>query len=848
MFYFRTVSVNPPLPEPVKKLRELSRNLWFSWNEPALRLFKDIDPVLWERVGHNPVKFLLQVQEEKLEKVASNADYLKRYESVVAEYERYMTEKKWFQRVFPGYENKVIAYFCAEFGLHESCPVYSGGLGILAGDHAKSASDLGIPFVGVGLLYRHGYFKQRIDRNGRQHAEYLELNFNEMPLTPVVDNSGLDITVAVEFPERKVFARVWEIKCGLSRIFLLDSDLPLNLEEDRKITSQLYGGGRETRIAQEILLGVGGVRVLNALGITPSVWHINEGHAAFLTLERLREMVSAGVPASTALEAIRSNTVFTTHTPVPAGHDVFDLQTVEKYLRELCRDTGFDCELLLKQGWDEQRKEFNMTLLAMRMAGSSNGVSKLHGEVSRQMFHRFFPGYPVEEVPITSVTNGVHTQSWVAGQWKNVFKRYLGTGWDEPSDTGRVLERVNEIPDSELWETHNNLKKDMIKFVREKLKQQARRNKELPERISELENVLLPDALTIGFARRFATYKRATLMFSDPERLAGIINSPDRPVQIIFSGKAHPADQAGMDLIREIIGYTRQENFRGRIVFLEDYDINVARHLVQGVDVWLNTPVWPMEASGTSGIKAAMNGVLHCSVLDGWWPEAYNGSNGFSIGGPGDLQFKPAERDSDDSRNLYTVLEEQVIPYYYERHNGLPQRWVQMMRESIRTALAYFSTGRMVSEYTRRLYVPAIDRGIAFTESGFKTAEEAGRFKRFIQENWHHVRVDRVITNGRWTMEMGEELAIESLVRLGPIEPDQVQVEIAIGTDRGGYLDRLETRPMNLLEQVSDSVYRYLGRVPLDRGTYGYTVRVRPGYRYGGALLEIPLVCWAGNF
>ncbi|KJS13887.1 MAG: alpha-glucan phosphorylase [Peptococcaceae bacterium BRH_c8a] len=848
MFYFRTVSVNPLLPERIHRLRELSRNLWFSWNKQARELFKDMDPRLWEQVGHNPVKLLLQVRREDLDRAASDKAYLSKYDVVMNEFDDYMSGEKWLQRLHPQYKNRVIAYFSAEFGLHESCPVYSGGLGVLAGDHAKSASDLGLPLVGVGLMYRHGYFNQRINRDGWQEAVYPDLNFNEMPVLPVVGESGLETTVAVEYPDRTVFARVWEVKVGLTRIFLLDSDLPLNLKEDRKITGQLYGGGCENRIAQEIMLGVGGVRALKAMGIIPLVWHINEGHAAFLTLERLREMVSAGIPASTARDAVRSNTVFTTHTPVPAGHDVFDRPLAESYLRELCRDTGMECEAFIEQGWDAQQGEFNMTLLAMRMTGYCNGVSKLHGEVSRHMFHRFYPGLPVEEVPITSVTNGVHADSWIAETWKNVFDRYLGQGWKEPGNAGDIGLKLNEIPDREIWDAHNRLKDSMVRFVREKMREQKHRHRENPEAMAEVDNVLIPGALTIGFARRFATYKRATLIFKEPDRLASILNNPDRPVQIIFAGKAHPADRAGMELIRNILDYTHQEHFRGKVVFLEDYDISVARNLVHGVDIWLNTPVWPMEASGTSGMKAAMNGVLHCSVLDGWWPEGYNGKNGFSIGRPSDMQFNQPDQDRDDTINLYRVLEELVIPLYYDRQDNVSAQWVAMMRESIRTAIEHFSSARMVSEYTERLYIPAIDRGIAFMESGLEVAEQTGRFKKFMQENWHHVRVDHVATNGKWNMEVGEELELESVVKLGPITPESVTVEITFGDDRGGYLDHLKTRPMDLQGQVGEGAYRFVGRLPLGQGTFGYTVRVKPDYRDRVAMFDTPLVRWADSF
>lgn len=848
MFYFRTVTVKPPLPERIARLRELSYNLWFSWHKPARELYQEINSDLWERVEHNPVKFLLGVRREELDRAAADQHFLNKYDAVMADFDRYINDEKWFTRVHSRYKDKTIAYFSAEFGIHESCPIYSGGLGVLAGDHIKSASDLGLPLVAVGLLYKHGYFNQFINPDGRQETYYPDLNFNEMPITPVVGDSGLDTTVSVELPGRTVFARIWKARVGLAQLILLDTNLPLNMEEDRRITGQLYGGDREMRIQQEILLGVGGVRALRELGITPAVWHINEGHSAFLTLERLREMVSQGVPAATAREAIRANTIFTTHTPVPAGHDVFERHLAEKYLAELCRDTGMDCDKLLELGWDADQDEFNMTVLAMRMAGFCNGVSKLHGEVTRQMLHRFYPSIPVEEVPVTSVTNGVHTSSWIAEPWKNLFSKYLGEDWMDQVTNPNFWRRLDDIPSQEIWETHLKLKEKTINYIRERILHEHRRNHESEALIAEAGEFLLPHALTIGFARRFATYKRAALVFSDPDRLATILNNLDRPVQIVFAGKAHPKDSAGQELIKKIINYSRQEPFRGKIVFLENYDINVARHLLHGVDVWLNTPRWPMEASGTSGMKAAMNGVLHCSVLDGWWPEAYNGKNGFAIGHPGDLQLNEIQQDKNDTYYLYKVLEDKVIPLYYERQGDVPVHWVAMMRESMRTVIPFFSTARMVMEYTERLYIPAIDRGIAFMESNYATAEQACRFKEFIRENWHHVKVERTETNGRWDMQAGEDLTVQSVVKLGPIKPSEVAVEIAFGNDKGPYISNLNTTVMELQEELGDGVYRFTGKVPLPQGTYGYTVRVRPVHRFMAGKFEIPLVRWADCF
>jgi len=848
MFYFRTVTVNPPLPERIARLRDLSYNLWFSWHDQARGLYKDINPRLWELVGHNPVKFLLRVGREELERSAADQNYLKKFDEVMTSYDRYMDGEKWHLQNHPRYKDKTIAYFSAEFGLHESCPIYSGGLGILAGDHTKAASDLGLPFVGVGLMYKHGYFNQVINPDGRQENHYANLNFCEMPVTPVVGDSGLDVTVSVGLPGRTVFIKLWKAKVGLVQLILLDTDLAVNLEEDRKITGQLYGGGLEMRIAQEIVLGVGGARALSALGITPAVWHINEGHSAFLTLERLREMVSDGVPSATAREAIRANTIFTTHTPVPAGHDVFDRHLAEIHLAELCRDIGMECDLLLDLGWDAQQNEFNMTVLAMRMAGFCNGVSILHGEVTRQMMHRFYPTIPVEEVPVTSVTNGVHTSSWIAEEWKNIFSRYLGEDWADQVTNVANWQRLNEIPDSVIWDTHMHLKNQAISYIRERIQQKCRRNHESEAVVAEAGELLLPHALTIGFARRFATYKRAALIFNEPERLAAMLNDLDRPVQLVFAGKAHPKDGAGQELIKKVIDYSHEEPFKGKIVFLENYDINVARHMVHGVDIWLNTPRWPMEASGTSGMKAAMNGVLHCSVLDGWWPEAYNGQNGFAIGNPGDLQLNETQQDRNDTYYLYKVLEEKVIPQYFEREKDIPGKWVARMRNSMRTIIPQFSTARMVMEYTERLYIPAVDQGIAFMESNYATAEQACQFKRFIQENWHHVKVEHTRTNGRWDMQAGEELAVESLVKLGPIKPSEVSVEIALGSDKGPYISNLNTIDMALKEKLEDGTYRFMGKVPLHQGTYGYTVRVRPVYQYLTGKFEIPLVRWADSF
>ncbi|MBO8138293.1 MAG: alpha-glucan family phosphorylase [Desulfotomaculum sp.] len=847
MYYYKTVSINPRIPERIGRLQELAYNFWFSWNPEATELFKMINSYLWEDVYHNPVKFLLKIRQDELDAAANDDIYLKHYDRVFEGYDRYMNEEKWFQKQYPNHNGQVIAYFSAEFGLHESLPIYSGGLGLLAGDHTKAASDLGLPFVGVGILYKQGYFSQRINSEGWQLAEYPNLNFSEMPIKPVTGKNGKDIIIALEFPGRTVFIKVWKVNVGRSTIYLLDADNVLNSREDRMLTGQLYGGGNEMRISQEVILGIGGVKALRAVGIDPFAWHINEGHSAFLCLERIRELVSQGVPLATAKEAVRASTLFTTHTPVPAGHDVFDYNMVERYLHYIYAEAGMSRDDFLKLGSIEGADEFNMTVLAMNLSGYTNGVSKLHGKVTRKMFHHVFKPIPQEEVPIDSVTNGVHTQTWLAKEMSDLFNKYLGEGWYKNISNQEVWEKVQNIPDDELWSVRKKLKEKTLHYVRENLKEQRKNNRESIKRIMEVDNYLNPEALTIGFARRFATYKRATLLLRDKQRLARMLGDPERPVQIIFAGKAHPADQPGKEFIKQIYDISNEEPFKGKIVFLEDYDINMARYLVQGVDVWLNTPRWPMEASGTSGMKAGLNGILNCSVLDGWWPEAYNGQNGFAVGD--DKQyFSEEEQDRDDAHYLYTILEEQVIPGYYDRKNGLSPEWLMRVKECLRTVPWEFSTERMVKDYTTKFYVNCIQRGLKFQENNYEVAAQLRAFKQFIQENWHQVAVQSV--KGRHDDEMlvGEELQVEAQVRLGPISHNDVSVEIVCGNEKGNTLHNIRAYPMEHVEQVSEGVHNFRGTVRPEQGTLGYTVRVRPQHPNFVNNFELPLISWAPNF
>ncbi|ACV62625.1 alpha-glucan phosphorylase [Desulfofarcimen acetoxidans DSM 771] len=849
MFYFRTVSVNPKMPERISRLQDLQYNLWFSWHEPALELYRQLNEVLWEDCYHNPVKFLLELHQEDLHEAAQDSNYLALYDQVIGDFDRYMNEEKWFHKYYNQHKDRSIAYFSAEFGLHESLPIYSGGLGVLAGDHTKAASDLGIPFIGVGLLYKQGYFTQRINREGWQEAFYPHYNFYQMPIVPAVHENGTEVQIPVDLPQGTVFLKVWEMKVGLAKIYLLDADVARNSKEDRALTAQLYGGDRDMRIKQEIILGIGGVKALRALGIIPYAWHINEGHASFLCIERIRELVQTGIPVATAKEVVKSNTLFTTHTPVPAGHDTFDEEKIDYYFGYLYGQLGMSRDQFMQLGWNKEHKAFNMTVLALNLSSYCNGVSRLHGEVSRKMFQIFFDQLPVEEVPITSVTNGVHAESWIAQEIKDLYREYLGNEWDKNISDQEQWHKVDNISDERIWNIHKKKKEDMIFFVRHRLEQKKLRNHESSESVAEVQNFLSPDSLTIGFARRFATYKRATLLFRNKERLAHLFNNPERPLQIIFSGKAHPADDAGKEFIQKIYQYANEEPFRGKIVFLEDYDINVARYLVQGVDVWLNTPRWPMEASGTSGMKVAMNGGLHWSVLDGWWPEGYNGYNGFAIGEIDNSHLSEQELDREDSYSLYALLEEVIIPSYYNREDHLPREWIKRVKDSIKTLSPVFNTGRMVQEYASQFYVNCIDRGLMFSEENFALAGRVRAFKQYLMENWHHVDFKNVNFNGTKDMNVGDELTLSATVRLGPINHNDVRVEIAYGYESEHSLHNIQTKPMNLVEAVGDGLYRYSGSLQhAQQGTFGYTVRIRPSSTYFANDFELPLVTWAGTF
>jgi len=845
--YFHTISLMPEIPHRIKGLYDLAYNLWFSWNHDAQQLFSMLDRQLWKETNHNPVKFLLNVFPGRLEKAAGNPNFLNAYDQVMSAFRGFMTKTTWFQKTHPR-SNLLIAYFSAEMGVHESTPVYSGGLGVLAGDHCKSASDLGLPLVGVGILYKQGYFHQRITREGWQDAKNPYFDFYEMPVTPAVFPDGSEITISVEIGEKTVYVKVWQQQIGRIRIFLLDTDISKNSPEERRLTFQLYGGGQSTRISQEIILGMGGVRALRKMGLSPTVWHINEGHAAFLILERAKELVQNGLPFGTALEAVKSNTVFTTHTPVPAGHDVFSPEMINRYLSSVAPELGLDREKLLSLGWDEERHGFNMTKLALENSAFTNSVSSLHEQLSKKMFSDMFRRIPLEEIPLGHITNGIHPETWAAPEIKALFKKYLDPAWAEKICAPSLWEKVYSIPDGVLWEAHLRAKETLIQFTKNNLYHRMRRNLEPVEIMRESLAKLNKDTLIIGFARRFATYKRANLLLKDQNRLAKLLNNEKMPVVIIFAGKAHPADHLAQEIIKQLCDLEKDARFRGKVIFLENYDLNAAKNLVKGVDVWLNTPRRPLEASGTSGQKAALNGVLHCSILDGWWPEAYNGKNGFAVGSDKEY-FDEQIQDMENLHSLYDILEQVIIPeYYHRKEDGIPHNWIARMKESLATIPKYFNTQRMVLDYFNQFYFKASQRGEKFAENSFALAAQVQQYKQFLIRHWYQINFARVKINKPQPLKAGEEIQVTGEVFLGPINPQDVVVEIFYGKVGGTGLANITLLPMDLSPTDNKQVYKFTRNMLLSPGTTKYALRIRPSCVHFASTFELPLIKWADDF
>ncbi|HET7404282.1 MAG TPA: alpha-glucan family phosphorylase, partial [Usitatibacter sp.] len=708
--------MTPRLPAQLARLEELSNNLWFSWDRPTRTLFSRLDPQLWEAVGQSPKALLKGVDQRRLDEAAQDPVFLHDLDRTLATYDAYHGRpfvRNGRARMAPG---ELIAYFCAEFGFHESLPIYSGGLGILAGDHCKTASDMALPFVAVGLLYRQGYFQQTIDAEGTQHAHYTDNDFGDLPITPVMSD-GQPLEVTVEFGEHDVYCKVWKAKVGRINLYLLDTDHERNRPEDRATAYRLYGGDRDTRIQQEIVLGMGGFRALEALGIKPTVWHMNEGHAAFLVLERMRSLMRTGLDLDSAIEAVSSNMIFTTHTAVAAGHDHFQPEKMDRYFHRYCTELGMPREQLLALGRTPRHHDFNMTALAARGSRFMNGVSRIHGDVSALILGDLWPEVPEQENPITYVTNGVHAPSFLAPEMADVFDRFIGSGWNQRLDDPESLTDVMRIPDHVFWSVRQHLKSRMLHLVRQRVRAQNVRNQGSEAHVDRLLKYADPDnpnVLTFGFARRFATYKRATLLFENLEWLEEIVSDADRPVLFLFAGKAHPADEPGKDFMRRIVQFSQRPQFEGRFLLVEGYDLRLARRLVAGVDVWLNNPIFPLEASGTSGMKAGFNGVINLSVLDGWWGEGYTGINGWAIK-PASERLSDERRNLEEARSMYELLQDKVIPLYYQRGEaGFPHEWIQMAKRSIMTLLPQYNSERMVGEYLARFYIPGAQRGHEF--------------------------------------------------------------------------------------------------------------------------------------
>ncbi|HLJ81984.1 MAG TPA: alpha-glucan family phosphorylase [Ktedonobacterales bacterium] len=843
------MAVFPAIPPRIGRLHELAYNLWWTWNTEAQALYAWIDGELWAKTEHNAVRVLLEAAPERLTALAGDAEFLRAYDRVLAAFDAYMRpESTWFSRTYPGDTGKTIAYFSAEFGLHESLPIYSGGLGILSGDHCKEASDLGLPFVGVGFLYPQGYFRQRITRDGQQEALYEKLHFSDVAATPATAPDGGEVIISVELPGRKVFAKVWRIQVGRIPLFLMDTDVEPNGPTDRTLSARLYGGDHEMRIAQEIVLGIGGVRALRALKIDALVWHMNEGHSAFLNLERCRELVNGlGVPFAVAREIAAANSIFTTHTPVAAGNDVFNDDLIDRYFADFWPNLGLDREQFQNIARQELSwgSGFSMTILALRLSAQHNGVSRLHGDVSRRMWHFLWPDIEVDEVPIGSITNGVHTATWLAPRLAELYRRYLGAGWYDALDDPVLWAKVEDIPAGELWEAHRELKGDLVEYARQRIARQRTRTGEAAGTIAAAGALLDPEALALGFARRFATYKRATLLFRDPARLAKLLSDPERPVQIVFAGKAHPNDQPGQDFIRQVYQYSLQPEFAGRVVFLEDYDIDMARHLVAGCDVWLNTPIRPHEASGTSGQKASLNGLPNCSIMDGWWEEGYNGRNGWAIGEHRDYADDDT-RDAADAAALYDILEREVVPTYYDRGlDGVPHNWVAIMKEAIRTVAPAFSMRRMVKDYVNQLYIPALRIGARVDASEYKLARELAQWKGNVRREWAPVTL-HVKGPREGQLAIGQPVDVTALVELGTLSPDDVRVELVFGRDVDGRLEHMRVVPMERAAKSEASVYRYTGRLEMEAsGSLVYGVRVVPHHPGLAHPRELGLARWA---
>ncbi len=841
------LEVSPNIPARFARLEEIAMDLWYSWSQPARNLLARLDRNAWGACGRSPRAFLKRIDQKLIDAAAADPVFVGELDRVVAEYDAYRNRTRRANGAEQLGERDLIAYFCAEYGLHDSLPIYSGGLGILAGDHCKAASDMRLPLVAVGLMYRQGYFRQTLNLDGHQQANYFSSEFEDLPIREAVDAEGKPVRVVIELAERTIFARIWQARAGHVSLVLLDTDVDENIDRDRGITHRLYGGDRTTRIEQEIVLGIGGVRAIDALGLAPTVWHINEGHAAFMLVERIRGAMRTGLDLGAATEAIAGNTIFTTHTPVAAGHDHFSNEMIERYFGAFCRAVGLPMGALLAMGRTPDSHEFNMTALAVRGTRFHNGVSRIHGGVTARMLSSLWPEIEPDENPITYVTNGVHLPTVQAVDWHDLFDRHLGLGWMQRINDPACWKGVDEIPDQLFWSVHQSLKTQMLHSVRHRVMRQHARYQGSDAHLHRLLRHVdprNPNVLTIGFARRFAQYKRATLIFDDLEWLREILCNPERPATLIFAGKAHPADGPGQDLIRRIAEVARMREFEGRILLVEGYDLHLARRLVSGCDVWLNNPLYPYEASGTSGMKAGMNGVLNLSVLDGWWDEGYDGTNGWAIK-PAHHLGEDGRRNQEEARTLYELMQDEVVPTYYDRGPaGFSPQWVGMAKRSIASLSTSFSASRMVGEYVKKFYVSAARHGREMAADGWAVARALSAWKERIRNTWIGVHARRIDTPPR-RIAFGASVRVEVAVTLNGLAPDDVAVEMIMDRAESNIDTKRAYRLSHVrkLDSGAEDLFA-LDLAPEDCGSLQYRLRLYPFHPQMTYRFELGLMRW----
>ncbi len=832
------LEVQPRIPAELSRLEDLASNLIYSWDRKVRALFLRLDQELWDECGHSPKIFLRRIDQTRLEQAVADPVYMQDYARVTSLFDAYLA-KQMDQQLTPLLDETqdLISYSCAEFGLHESLPIYSGGLGILAGDHCKAASDMGVPLVGMGLLYRKGYFRQKIDGHGRQQVRETESNFNDLPIVPVQDEQNRQLTFSLSVGGDEVYVQLWQAKVGHILIYLMDADFAANSEENRKITHQLYGGDSRNRLRQEMILGIGGAKAHQLLGLQPTIWHINEGHAAFQILERCRLLVAEGLDFEAALQAVAANTVFTTHTPVPAGHDIFEHSLINEHFDSLVQELGISMERFHELGFTPGNEQgFNMTTLALKGSRFHNGVSKIHGEVASKMSSYIWEQIPHEYNPMSSVTNGIHVPTFLASEWASYFDGILGGGWRNELINREYWEQLDSVPNHRFWSIRETLKSMMLEFVLTRYSRQLKRGGFSGAQIKRMTALIDPrktDTLTVGFARRFATYKRATLLFANPDRLEKIVNNPEQPIVFIFAGKAHPHDEPGQNLIKQIHDYSLDPRFEGKIVLLEDFDVAVARKLVTGVDVWLNNPIHPLEASGTSGQKAAINGVLNLSILDGWWDEGYRGNNGWAITAH-DESFSGEFRDKEENNELLDLLEYEVMPLYYDRDgHGYSSGWIDMCKQSMISLIPRFNSRRMVMDYVKRLYSPASRQGKELHKENFSPAKELAQWKQKIDKEWHHVQL-YIDSQPDEKMFRDNTFMLKVRVALGELAQEDIKVECLFDFEQDDETSSYQTSyDLNYERQLDNGEALFSLSVAIAAsGKHCYAIRAYPYHQY----------------